>query len=39
MIFNFSIVQVHFGFCSFNFVVHFPYLIIYYNITFIIIVF
>ena len=38
MIFHFSIVQLHFGFCYVNFIVLFPYLIKYYHIMFIIII-
>ena len=39
MIFNFSIVQVHFVFCWLNFIVHFTYLIKCYNVMFAIVVF
>ena len=39
MICHFSIIQVHFVFCSLNFITLFLYLIKYYNIMFIIIVF
>ena len=39
MICHFSIIQVHFVFCKFNFIVLFPFLVNYYHILFIIIVF
>ena len=39
MICHFSIIEVHFVFCQFNFIVLFPFLIKYYHILFIIIVF
>ena len=39
MIFHFTNTQVHFVFCSLNFIILFPYLIKYYRLMFIIIVF